>query len=84
MNTTSTTIKAGNGYVYRGVHIKRDDHFTNGREWAYTFVMRDGSPNYELCLTLRAAKFEIDALIEQGNYIAKEEWLFHPECEEVQ
>jgi hypothetical protein len=80
---TKTTIKVGNGYIYRGVHIKRDDYYTNGREWAYTFVMRTAQPNYELCPTLRGAKIEIDALIEQGNYIAKEDWLYHPSCDEV-
>jgi hypothetical protein len=32
---------------------------------------------------LRGAKIEIDALIEQGNYIAKEDWLYHPSCDEV-
>lgn len=82
-NTTHKSIKVGNGYMYRGVHIKRDEHFTNGREWAYTFVMRSGDCNYELCPTLGGAKIEIDAFIEQGNYIAKNDWLYHPSCEEV-
>lgn len=83
MTSTPTIIKVANGYIYRGVHIKRDDYYTNGREWAYTFVMRTAQPNYELCSTLRGAKIEIDALIEQGNYIAKNDWLYHPSCEEV-
>lgn len=83
MNKTTTTIKIANGYIYRGVHIKRDYHYTNGKEWAYTFVMRSAKPNYELCPTLRGAKIEIDALIKQGNYIAKDDWLYHPSCDEV-
>jgi hypothetical protein len=45
--------------------------------------MRSGDANYELCPRLRGAKIEIDALIEQGNYIAKNDWLYHPSCEEV-
>jgi len=78
---TYKAIKLGNGYLYRGVHIKRDDWYTNGKEWAYTFVMNSRSNNYELCPTLRGAKIEIDALIEQGNYFAHDGWLFHPTLE---
>jgi hypothetical protein len=83
MTSTPTAIKVGNGYIYRGVHIKRDDYYTNGQQWAYTFAMRTNEPNYELCRTLRGAKMEIDALIDYGNYIAKDDWLYHPSCEEV-
>ena len=84
MNTNHKAIKLGNGYLYRGVHIKRDDEYTNGQEWTYTFVMNATSNNYELCKTLAHAKFEIDALIEQGNYFAEDDWLFHPSMKAAQ
>lgn len=80
---TNTTTKIANGYIYRGVHIKRDDYYTNGREWTYTYVLNTAEPIYELAVTLRDAKTDIDALIQQG-FIAKEDWLYHPSCEEVQ
>lgn len=84
MTSTHTATKASNGYLYRGVLIKRDYEFSNGKEWAYTFVMNNDNPNYELCLSLRSAKIEIDAFIEQGKYIADNGWLFHPTCKEAQ
>jgi hypothetical protein len=85
METTKHKATAlENGYLYRGIVIKRDYEYTNGQRWAYTFVMNSGNPIYELCNSLRGAKIEVDAFIEQGNYIAEGGWLFNPTCEEVQ